>query len=283
VLCAKRFSSLYFLILSLFPIPLSLPAGGVPLAVAVRPLLAARPWLGDVAPAGSAGSTPGALRGLLARGEVNLVLAQSVLERRQPGGAAGGSGLAAIDIAKCLGARVIASVSTALKAEACRRHGADVVINHREQSIRESVLALTDGRGAEVIFDPVGGEAFDESLRCIAPEGRLITMGFASGTIPRVPANILLVKNFDVIGLYWGYYLGWSKQAAHPREEARVRAAMAELFAWCEQGRLRPQTLARYRLDDWRAALDVLAAREVIGRVVINPVSPRPVAKPGGE
>jgi NADPH2:quinone reductase len=101
-------------------------------------------------------------------------------------------------------------------------------------------------------------------------------MGFASGTIPRVPANILLVKNFDVIGLYWGYYLGWSKQAAHPSEEARVRAAMAELFAWCEQGRLRPETLARYRLDDWRAALDRLAAREVIGRVVINPVSSTP-------
>ena len=194
-------------------------------------------------------------------------------------GAAGGSGLAAIEIAKCLGARVIASVSGALKAEACRRHGADVVIKHREQSIRERVLALTDGRGAEVIFDPVGGEAFDESLRCIAPEGRLITMGFASGTIPRVPANILLVKNFDVIGLYWGYYLGWSKQAAHPREEARVRAAMAELFAWCEQGRLNPETLARYRLDDWRAALDVLAAREVIGRVVINPVAPMPLGE----
>jgi pimeloyl-ACP methyl ester carboxylesterase len=108
-------------------------------------------------------------------------------------------------------------------------------------------------------------------------------MGFASGSIPSVPANILLVKNFDVIGLYWGYYLGWSKQVAHPREAARVRAAMAELFAWCEQGRLRPETLGRYRLDDWRAALDVLAAREVIGRVVINPVSPTPVARPGGE
>jgi len=197
-------------------------------------------------------------------------------------GAAGGSGMGAIEVAKCLGARVIASVSSEAKAAACRRHGADDVVNHREQPLREAVLALTRGRGVDVVFDPVGGEAFAESLRCIAPEGRLISIGFASGSIPQVPANIVLVKNFDVIGIYWGHYMGWGRLPSLPGEEDRVRGAMAEMFGWWAQGRLRPETYAAYPLDEFRAALAALSAREVIGRVVLNPLTEAQMAQQPG-
>ncbi|HQN14232.1 MAG TPA: NADPH:quinone oxidoreductase family protein [Quisquiliibacterium sp.] len=188
-------------------------------------------------------------------------------------GAAGGSGMAAIEVAKCLGARVVATAGSDEKADACRRHGADFVINHRRESFRPAVLALTDGRGADVVFDPVGGETFTESTRCIAPDGRLLVIGFASGTLPELPANLALVKNFDLIGLYWGHYLGWGRQPGHPGDEARVRAAMAEMFGWHALGRLSPDIHGRYALDDFQAALGVLAAREVIGRVVLNPLA----------
>jgi NADPH2:quinone reductase len=186
-------------------------------------------------------------------------------------GGAGGSGMAAIEVAKCLGARVIATAGTPEKAEACRRHGADEVVEHRERSVRGAALTLTSGRGVDVVFDPVGGDAFAESLRCIAPDGRLVCVGFASGTIPNLPANIPLVKNFDVIGLYWGHYLGWGRIPSHPREEGRVRAAMAQLFDWHATGRLTPEVHARFPLDDFRAALAAVASRAAIGRVVLNP------------
>ncbi len=197
--------------------------------------------------------------------------------RLQPGetvlvhGAAGGSGLAALGVAKCLGARVIATASTEDKAQACRRHGADVVVNHRAVSFREVVLAETGGRGADVVFDPVGGAVFDESLRCTAPDGRLLVIGFAGGQVPTVPANLVLVKNVDVIGLYWGQYLGWGRQASLPGDEARVRAAMAELLGWCAQGSLRPETRQVFALEAFRDALAMIQAREVIGRVALCP------------
>jgi NADPH2:quinone reductase len=188
-------------------------------------------------------------------------------------GAAGGSGMAAIDVARCLGARVVATASTDAKAEACRRHGADLVINHRRQSFRDAVLAFTGGRGADVVFDPVGGDTFTESTRCIAPDGRLLVIGFASGTIPDLPANIALVKNFDLIGLYWGHYLGWGRVPAGEGDEARVRAAMGEMLGWHAQGRLHSDIHGRHALGDFAAALAALSAREVIGRVVLNPLT----------
>src|SRR5690606_19489608 len=101
---------------------------------------------------------------------------------------------------------------------------------------REKVLALTEGRGADVVFDPVGGRTFQESLRCAAPEARLIPMGFASGEIPQVPANILLVKNLDVIGLYWGYYLHWGRFAPPADTDEKVRHAFAQMFQWLRDG-----------------------------------------------
>lgn len=185
-------------------------------------------------------------------------------------GAAGGSGLAAIEIGKQIGARVIATAGNAEKRAAAHAHGADETIDYT-RGFRESVLALTDGRGADVIFDPVGGQTFDESLRCIAPEGRLIPMGFAGGVIPSVPANIVLVKNITLIGIYWGYYMGWARQPAPPGMQNRVRAALTQLFDWTVAGALRPRTQAAFELADFRAALATVSSRHVIGRTVLHP------------
>ena len=186
-------------------------------------------------------------------------------------GAAGGSGLAAIEIGKALGARVIASASSDEKLGAAAEHGADACINYRKDGFRDQVLAATGGRGADVIFDPVGGSTFDESLRCIAPDGRIIPMGFAGGTIPSVPANIVLVKNITVIGIYWGYYMGWARQLPPPATEARVREAFEEMLAWAATGRLRPHTQQAYPLSGFREALGAISNRSVIGRCVLNP------------
>ena len=117
-------------------------------------------------------------------------------------GGAGASGLAAVEIGAALGARVIATAGSAEKAEAARAHGAAHAINYRTESFRDVVLDLTDGRGVDVVFDPVGGDMFDQSLRCVAPLARVLTIGYAAGRIPQVPANIILVKNLSVIGLY---------------------------------------------------------------------------------
>lgn len=186
-------------------------------------------------------------------------------------GAAGGSGLAAVEIGKRLGARVIATASTDEKLAIAREHGADETINYSQAGFRDAVLALTEGRGADVIFDPVGGAVFDESLRCIAPEGRLIPIGFAGGNIPTVPANIVLVKNISVIGIYWGYYMGWARQAAPPKTHEAVRAAFDTLFDWTVEGALRPHTQAAFALADYREALGAVSGRQIVGRAVLHP------------
>jgi NADPH2:quinone reductase len=190
-------------------------------------------------------------------------------------GAGGGSGLAAVEVGKALGARVIATAGSQQKLDAARSHGADEVINYRTENFRERVLSLTSGRGADVIYDPIGGEVFDESLRCIAPEGRIIPMGFAGGTIPQIAANILLVKNITVIGMYWGYYFGWGRQAVPPAVAAKVRAAYAEMFEWVIKGKLRPLTYRTFDLADFKQALHLISSREVIGRVVLRARSPQ--------
>lgn len=186
-------------------------------------------------------------------------------------GAAGGSGLAAIEIGKKMGARVIASSSTDAKLRVAEEHGADLLINYKQGGFRDAVLAATDGRGADVIFDPVGGSTFDESLRCIAPDGRIIPMGFAGGTIPTVPANIALVKNITIIGIYWGYYMGWARQSPPAGTEAKVRAAFTELLGWVATGELRPRTHKAYALADFEEALTALTTQSVIGRNVLHP------------
>ena len=186
-------------------------------------------------------------------------------------GAGGGSGLAAVEVAKALGARVIATAGTDDKLAMAQAHGADHTINYRQRDWRGTVLELTGQRGADVIYDPVGGETFDTSLRCIAPDGRIIPMGFASGTIPTVPANIVLVKNITVIGVYWGYYFGWGRQPVPPANDARLRNAFAELFEWVGQGKIKPTAHAVLPLSEFRTALEMISSREVIGRVILRP------------
>lgn len=185
-------------------------------------------------------------------------------------GAGGGSGLGAVAIGKALGARIIASAGGAQKLQAARELGAAHLIDYREEDVRARVLELTDGRGADVIFDPVGGDTFDLSLRCIAPEGRIIPYGFAGGRIPQIPANILLVKNISAIGFYWGYYLGWAKLQPTEAARARVRDGLARLMGWAVEGRLPSMPSQAFPLADFRDAMKLVEERKVIGKVVLT-------------
>ncbi|MBB4286244.1 NADPH:quinone oxidoreductase family protein [Roseospira goensis] len=188
--------------------------------------------------------------------------------RLQPGevvlvhGAAGGVGLTAVECAKAGGATVIATAGGAEKLAVAAAHGADHGIDYREEDIRARVLALTGGRGADVVYDPVGGDVFDASLRCTAPDGRLLAVGFASGRVPRVPANRLLVKNLTVTGFYWGAYMHLAP--------ARVRACMTELADWHAAGRLRPRVSAEYPLERVVEAIGALLGRGVTGKLVLR-------------
>jgi len=178
-------------------------------------------------------------------------------------GAAGGVGLAAVDLAKALGGRVIAaSASDEKLAVVAREYAPDAVVNVRD-GFREQVKALTGGRGADVIYDPVGGDVFDESVRCIAFDGRLLVVGFTSGRIPSVSVNMPLIKGFSVMGVRAGEY---GRQ--FPDRGQENTRAVAELAA---SGRIRPRVHAELALTRWREAFDLLAERKVIGKAVIRP------------
>ena len=184
-------------------------------------------------------------------------------------GAAGGVGVAAIEIAKIRGARVIATVGSDEKRSVVLEHGADHVINYRAGSFRDEVLALTDGVGVEVIYDPVGGAVFSESLRCIAPEGRIMPVGFAAGTIQQIPANILLIKNITVCGLNLGYYFGWSPRDMRVAYGPQMKQSMATLFDWFEAGRLRPRVSHVFPLERFQDAMATVLGRKALGRVAL--------------
>jgi NADPH2:quinone reductase len=194
-------------------------------------------------------------------------------------GAGGGSGLTGIEVGKAMGATVIASAGGADKLAAAKAAGADHLIDYRSEDLRERVLGLTGGRGADVIYDPVGGDAFSISLRCVAPEGRIIPMGFASGTIPQIPANILLVKNITVIGFYYGYYNGWGGKGAPSekdlagirRRRAMVTDAQSELMRWFVEGKLKATVAGKFDLGDWVKAFKLIEDRAVIGKAVLVP------------
>ena len=177
-------------------------------------------------------------------------------------GAAGGVGLTAVEIGKAMGAKVIACANGPEKLALAQEHGADHLIDYSKEDIRERVKAITGGRGADVVYDPVGGDAFDASLRSIAWGGRLIVIGFASGRIPQAPANILLVKNIDVIGFYWGSY-----QARKPE---LLRDSYTKLFRWYEEGKLKPHTSAQLDLKDVAQAMELLRQRKSTGKVVLT-------------
>ena len=184
-------------------------------------------------------------------------------------GAAGGVGLAAIEIGKILGATVIATAGSAAKLDAAKEHGADHVINYREEEFRVVVNDLTDGIGANAIYDPVGGDVFAQSLRCVAPEGRIMPVGFASGTIPQIPANILLVKNITVTGLNMGYYIGWSPDDVRYEKAPVIHPLMRQMFDWFEAGKLNPRIWKTYKLEDFQDAMAAVLGRDAIGRVAV--------------
>ena len=194
-------------------------------------------------------------------------------------GAGGGSGLTGIEVGKTMGAIVIASAGGADKLAAAKAAGADHLIDYRKEDLRAKVLELTDGRGADVIYDPVGGDAFNASLRCIAPEGRIIPMGFASGTIPQIPANILLVKNVTVIGFYYGYWNGWGgkteptpkEAAALAERRAMVMDAQTELMRWFTEGKLKAMVAGKFDLADYVKAFKLIEERTVVGKAVLVP------------
>jgi NADPH2:quinone reductase len=191
-------------------------------------------------------------RGALRPGETLLVL-----------GAAGGVGLAAVEIGKALGARVIAAASSAAKLEVCRAHGADALIDYSAGDLREAIRAATDGKGPDVIYDPVGGIYSEPALRSIAWRGRHLVVGFANGAIPHVPWNVALLKGASIVGVFWGDF--------QRKEPAANAAALRTMLAWMVEGKLTPLVSRRYALADTARALDDMAARKVTGKVVIVP------------
>ena len=191
-------------------------------------------------------------RAPLARGETLLVHA-----------AAGGVGLSAVQIGKALGARVIATAGGEEKLEIARRAGADVLIDYRSEDFVPRVMEETDGRGADVIYDSVGGEVTDRSLKCIAWNGRLLVIGFASGDIPEIKLNRVLLKNISVVGLHWSAY--------PDREPERIDECFEGLFAMASSGAIVPLVSARYPLEQAGVALEALATRKTVGKIVLVP------------
>jgi len=178
-------------------------------------------------------------------------------------GASGGIGIASIEIAKALGARVIACASSDDKLAACREHGADATINYATEDLRERIKALTAGHGVDVIVDPVGGPYTEPALRSIAWRGRLLVVGFAAGEIPRIPLNLTLLKGCAIVGVFWGDFLR--------REPQAFAASVAQLGAWHAEGKLKPHISATFPLSEGAAAIKMLAARKVVGKVVVLP------------
>ena len=174
-------------------------------------------------------------------------------------GASGGVGLAAVDVGRLLGATVIATSASEAKRRLLTEYGADHVLP--DTGFRERVKELTGGRGADVIYDPVGGDVFDESVRCIAFDGRLLIIGFTSGRIPSVNVNMPLIKGFSVVGVRAGEY---GRQFPD-----RGRENMAAIWKWAEEGKVRPRIHAEVPLTEWRRAFEMMRGREVVGKVAI--------------
>jgi NADPH2:quinone reductase len=184
-------------------------------------------------------------------------------------GAAGGVGLAAVEIAKACGAKVIARAGVA-KHDMLRARGADLVLDSAAP-FRDAVRAATGGRGVDCLVDTIGGPAFDESLRCLADGGNLVVVGFAGGGIPTLQTNILLLKNIGVIGVNWGTYVGWSPGDGRRDYAPAARALWQQLVAWWQAGALKPEIHAAYPLEQFREAMAEVSARRSAGRVILRP------------
>lgn len=183
-------------------------------------------------------------------------------------GSGGATGHAAVQLGVAMGATVIATASSPAKRNAATEAGASVTCDSR--NFRERVLEVTEGRGVDVVFDPVGGAVFDESLRSVAPEGRVLTIGFASGTIPQIPSNIVLVKNISIIGVNWGYYVGWSEKQPTETAKAAVADAFHALHTLAADGDINPLVHGVYAFDDFETAFGEVDSRNAIGKVVLT-------------
>ena len=190
-------------------------------------------------------------RAALRKGETLVVL-----------GAAGGVGLAAVEIGKLMGAIVIAAASSADKLDLAAEYGADHLINYSETSLKDGIKEFTGGRGADVIFDPVGGELFEQCLRAVAWRGRILVVGFAGGQISTVPANLPLLKGCSIVGVFWGRFIDEEPQA--------TARNIAELFGLLQEGKLKPHISKTYPLHEAATALQAIAARRVKGRILIK-------------
>jgi NADPH2:quinone reductase len=191
-------------------------------------------------------------RGQLKPGETLAVL-----------GASGGVGLAAVELGKLMGARVIACASSDAKLAFAREHGADAEINYADENLRDALRAVTGGAGVDVIYDPVGGSYAEPALRAIAWEGRYLVVGFAAGEIPKIPLNLTLLKSCDIRGVFWG---DWTR-----RDPAGHRANMAQLVAWAAEGKISAHIHAAYPLAETAQAMQAIADRKVMGKVVLRP------------
>jgi len=190
-------------------------------------------------------------RGRLQSGETVAVL-----------GAAGGAGLAAVEIAKLMGARVIAVASSEDKLEVCKQHGADEVLNYATTDLKSGLRALTGGDGVDVVYDCVGGDASEAALRAMAWQGRFLVVGFASGEIPKIALNLLLLRGAEAIGVFWGESV--------KRDPSGHRVNMWRVLGWIAEGKLHPRVHATYALEQIREAIGVLDRREAVGKVVLT-------------
>ena len=178
-------------------------------------------------------------------------------------GASGGTGLAAIELGKLMGARVIACASSDEKLAFCRERGADETINYAKDDLKDALRRVTGGKGADVIYDPVGGPYAEAALRSIAWQGRFLVIGFAAGEIPKIPLNLALLKGCDIVGVFWGAFI--------ERDPKGQQANMADLVRWTAEGKLSAHVHAVYPLQDTPAALKAIAARQVMGKVILRP------------
>ncbi|HZJ11202.1 MAG TPA: NADPH:quinone oxidoreductase family protein [Methyloceanibacter sp.] len=198
-----------------------------------------------------------ALHGLKDRADLKAGETVAVL------GAAGGAGLAAIEIAKLMGARVIAVASSGDKLAFAREHGADEGVNYETEDLKARLKQLTAPKGVDVLYDPVGGGYAEPALRAMAWEGRYLVLGFASGTIPRIPLNLVMLKGCAIIGVFWTAFV--------ERQPEKHRANMLEMLDWCRKGLISPHIHASFALIETAKALSLIEGRKVTGKVIINP------------
>ncbi len=178
-------------------------------------------------------------------------------------GAAGGTGLSAVEIGKLMGARVIACASSDAKLALTRARGADEGVNYATTDLKVALRQLTGGNGVDVVYDPIGGEQGEAALRGMDWGGRFLVIGFAAGDMPKLPLNLVLLRSYDVLGVYWG---AWAER--HPAEH---KANMEQILAWCAEGKLSPHVQASYPLSEAATALKAIAARQVMGKVILRP------------